>query len=112
MRSTRRWTLTPITNDQRADDAGRRTAAEIEVQESVDVGIEAEQFGRASGPPPVSVHTMSKVRKASMARITTHTTITGRSIGRVRNRNTRQVGAVDRGFERLFQQVAGRRAAA
>jgi hypothetical protein len=34
---------------------------------------------------------MSKVRKASMARITTQTTITGRSIGSVRKRNTRQV---------------------
>ena len=34
---------------------------------------------------------MSKVRKASIARITTQTTITGCSIGRVRWVNTRQV---------------------
>ena len=36
-----------------------------------------------AGPPPEIVHTMSKVRKASIERITTHTTITGRSIGSV-----------------------------
>ena len=36
-----------------------------------------------AGPPPEMVQTMSKVRKASMARMTTQTTITGRSIGKV-----------------------------
>src|SRR4051812_21721123 len=37
-------------NDEAADDGGGRTTAEIEIQEGVDIGVEAEQFGRAAGP--------------------------------------------------------------
>ena len=91
-RSTTRYsTDADHQDDEAADDRRRRAAAEVEIEEGQHVGIEAEQLGRAAGPPPVSVHTMSKVRKASIARITMQTTMTGRSIGRVRWRNTRQV---------------------
>src|SRR2546429_7830594 len=37
-------------DDEPADDGGCRTTAEIEVEEGGDIGIEAEQFGRAAGP--------------------------------------------------------------
>src|SRR6059058_6099341 len=37
-------------DDQPADDGGCRTAAEIEVEKGVHVGIEREQFGGAAGP--------------------------------------------------------------
>ena len=46
-----------------------------------------------AGPPAEMVHTMSKVRNASIARIAMHTTITDLSIGSVRKRNTRQAEA-------------------
>src|SRR6478609_8707599 len=37
-------------DDEPADDGGRRTAAEVEVEEGVHISIEAEQFGRSPGP--------------------------------------------------------------